>query len=158
VAGEIPEPAAESTPLTAFRCGLLHALGAFGTGDLTGEELIGITGKKSWFWFGEVVMAGILAGLIAVPAGMLFAGMTEAPLAAIGAVLIFLALFIFLPKILRWATGIDAGAAIDAFGKNEHLKKVFWTLFLAVAALVLARIADPETAQKVIGLLAGAGT
>jgi hypothetical protein len=33
----------------------------------------------------------------------------------------------------------DADAVIDAFGKNEQVKKVFWTLFVAMAGLVLAR-------------------
>jgi len=46
---------------------------------------------------------------------------------------------------------------IEAFGKNEHAKRVFWTLFLAIMGLVLARIADPVSAQNVIGVLTGAG-
>jgi len=50
---------------------------------------------------------------------------------------------------------VDAGAAIDAFGRNEHLRKVFWTLFLALAGLVLARIVDPSTAQQIITALTG---
>jgi hypothetical protein len=33
----------------------------------------------------------------------------------------------------------DTNAAIDAFGKNGQVKKVFWTLFVAMAGLVLAR-------------------
>jgi len=33
--------------------------------------------KRHYFWFGEVGMAGILAGSIAVPAGIWFAGQTE---------------------------------------------------------------------------------
>jgi F0F1-type ATP synthase assembly protein I len=137
--------------------GLLHAVGAFETGDLTGEELAGITEKKSWFWLGEVLMASVLAGIMAVPAGMYFATITEAPLAIIGSAVVFLPLFIFIPKLLREAREVDAGAVIEAFGKNEQMKKVFWTLFLALAGLVLARIADPVTAQKVIGVLTGAG-
>jgi hypothetical protein len=111
--------------------------------------------KKSWFWLGEVAASGCLAGIIAVPAGMQFAGTTEAPLAAIGAAIVFLLLFIFLPKLIRWAAGIDAGAAIEAFGRNEYTRKVFWVLFLAVAGLVLARIVDPEMAEKIIGIISG---
>jgi hypothetical protein len=34
----------------------------------------------------------------------------------------------------------DTDAVIDAFGKNEQIKKVFWTLFVAMAGLVMARI------------------
>ena len=33
----------------------------------------------------------------------------------------------------------DVDAAIEAFGKNEQVKKVFWALFVAMAGLVLAR-------------------
>jgi hypothetical protein len=40
----------------------------------------------------------------------------------------------------------DAEAVIDAFGKNEHVKKVFWTLFIAMAGLVMARVVDPGSA------------
>jgi len=36
----------------------------------------------------------------------------------------------------------DADAAIEAFGKNEQVKRVFWTLFVAMAGLVLARVVD----------------
>jgi uncharacterized RDD family membrane protein YckC len=37
------------------------------------------------------------------------------------------------------------------------VKKVFWTLFVAMAGLVLARVVDPVTAQQVRGLLRGWG-
>ena len=46
-------------------------------------------------------------------------------------------------------------AAIEAFGKNEQIKKVFWTLFIAMAGLVLARILDPVMAQQVVGIIMG---
>ncbi len=51
----------------------------------------------------------------------------------------------------------DADVVIEAFGKNEQVKKVFWTLFIAVAGLVLARVVDPETAQKIVGVVTGMG-
>jgi hypothetical protein len=76
-------------------------------------------------------------------------GITELPLAVIGAAVLFL------PRLMRWAMRIDTGAAFDTFGKNEHLRKIFWTLFIALAGLVLARIVDPTTAQQVIGALTG---
>ena len=50
-----------------------------------------------------------------------------------------------------------SSSEIDAFGRNEHLRKVFWALFLALAGLVLARIVDPATAQNILGILAGTG-
>jgi len=35
------------------------------------------------------------------------------------------------------------------------IKKVFWTLFVTMAGLVLARVVDPVTAQQVVGMLIG---
>src|SRR5208283_4498967 len=95
---EIPGPV-EGSALTAFRCGLLHATGAFDLADLSGEERAGVAEQKSWFWF---------------------AARTELPLAVIGAAILFLPLFIFLPKLIRQAMQVDTVAAIDAFGRNEH--------------------------------------
>ena len=102
-------------------------------------------------------MAGILAGSIAVPAGIWFAGQTEISLAFIGAAVLFLPLFVFMPKLIQCAMKADADAAIEAFGKNEQVKKVFWTLFVAMAGLVLARVVDPVTAQQVVGIITGMG-
>jgi hypothetical protein len=70
---------------------------------------------------------------------------------------VFLPLFVFLPKILRWAAKADVDAAIEAFGKNEHIKKVFWIFFASMAGLVLARVVDPYTAQQLAGLITGMG-
>ena len=33
---------------------------------------------------------------------------------------------------------------IDTFGKNEYVKKVFWTLLVAMAGLVLAQVVDGD--------------
>jgi len=59
----------------------------------------------------------------------------------------------------RWGQRSDIRtiAVIDAFGKNEQVKKVFWTLFVAMAGLVLARVMDPMTAQQVVGIITGMG-
>jgi hypothetical protein len=46
-------------------------------------------------------------------------------------------------------------AVNDTFGKNGQVKKVFWTLFVAMAGLVLARVVDPVTAQQVVGMITG---
>jgi hypothetical protein len=51
----------------------------------------------------------------------------------------------------------DTEAAINAFGKNERVKKVFRTLFIAMAGLVLALGVDPVTAQQVVGMITGMG-
>jgi len=137
--------------------GMLHTLGIFDVSTLTDAENVNYARKKHYFWFGEVVMAGILAGSIAVPAGIWFAGQTETSLAFIGAAVLFLPLFVFLPKLIQRAMKTDADAVINAFGKNEQVKKVFWTLFVAMAGLVLARVVDPVTAQQVVALITGIG-
>jgi len=137
--------------------GMLNTLGIFDLSALTNEERLNYSDKRHYFWFGEVGMAGILAGSIAVPAGIWFAGRAEISLAFIGAAVLFLPLFVFMPKLVQCAMKADANAVIDAFGKNEQVKKVFWTLFVAMAGLVLARVVDPVTAQQVVALITGIG-
>jgi F0F1-type ATP synthase assembly protein I len=92
-----------------------------------------------------------------VLAGIWFAGQTEISLAFFGAAVLFLPLFVFMPKLIQYAMKADADAAIEAFGKNEQIKKVFWTLFVAMAGLVMARVVDPVTAQQVVGMITGMG-
>ncbi len=78
------------------------------------------------------------------------------PIASVVAVL-FLPLFVFLPKLIQRGIKADTDTAIEAFGKNEQVKKVFWALFVAMAGLVLARVVDPVTAQQVVGIISGLG-
>ena len=133
--------------------GMLNTLGIFDVSKLTNDENVNYSQKKHYFWFGEVGMAGILAGSIAVPAGIFLAGRAEISLAFIGAVVLFLPLFVFLPKLIQRAMKADTDAVIDMFGKNEQVKKVFWTLFVVMAGLVLARVVDPVTAQQVVEVI-----
>ena len=100
-------------------------------------------------------MAALLAGSIAVPVGVWFAGITALPLAFIGAAVLFLPLFVFLPRLIRYAMKADTDAVLDAFGKNEQVKKVFWALFAATAGLVLTQVVDPATAERIAGMIAG---
>ena len=137
--------------------GMLNTLGIFDVSTLTDVDSVNYAQKKHYFWFGEVGMAGILAGSIAVPAGIWCSGQTEISLAFIGAAVLFLPLFVFMPKLVQCAMKADAEAAIEAFGKNEQVKRVFWTLFVAMAGLVLARVVDPVTAQQIVGILSAAG-
>ena len=51
----------------------------------------------------------------------------------------------------------DTDAVINAFWKNEQLKKVFWTVFVAMAGSVMARVVDPVTSQLVMGIIPGMG-
>jgi len=135
--------------------GMLNTLGVFDLSALTNEERLNYSDKRHYFWFGEVGMAAMLAGVFAVPAGIFLAGRAEITLAFIGAAVLFLPLFVFLPKLLQQAMTADTDAAIEAFGKNEQVKRVFWTLFVAMAGLVLARVVDPVTAQQVVGMITG---
>ena len=137
--------------------GMLNTLGIFDLSSLTNEERLNYSDKRHYFWFGEVGMACILAGSIAVPAGIFLAGRAEISLAFVGAAVLFLPLFVFMPKLIQRAMKADTEAAINAFGKNEQVKKVFWTLFVAMAGLVLAQVVDPVTAQNVVGMITGMG-
>ena len=143
------------TALRALWWGVLHAIGMFGVEALTEEEKIEGAERRAWFSVGEVTMAGILAGSIAVPAGFWFSGITAPPLAVIGGAVIFLPLFIFLPRLIQYAMKTDPDAVLDAFGKNEQIKKVFWTFFIATAGLVLAQVLDPAAAGKIVGKIVG---
>jgi hypothetical protein len=137
--------------------GMLNTLGIFDVSKLTEAENVNYSQKNHYFWFGEVMMASNLAGSIAVPAGIWFAGQTEISLAFIGAAVLFLPLFVFMPKLIQRGMKADTDAVIDAFGKNEQVKKVFWTLFVAMAGLVMARVVDPVTAQQIVGIITGIG-
>ena len=141
--------------LRALWWGVLHAVGMFGVENLTDEEKIDGAEKRAWFSVGEVTMASILAGSLAVPAGFWFATITVLPLAVIGGAVLFLPLFVFLPRLTRSAMKADTDAVLDAFGKNEQVKKVFWTFFIATAGLVLAQVVDPATAESIVRTIAG---
>jgi len=145
----------EITPARSFCWGVLHAIGMFDMADLTNEEKIDCADEKTYFSLGEACMAGMLAACVAVPACAWFAARTDLPLAFIGAAVIFLPLFIFLPGLIRSAMRTDTDAVLYAFGKNEHIRKIFWALFLAVAGLVLARVLDPATVRQILGILTG---
>jgi hypothetical protein len=58
---------------------------------------------------------------------------------------------------MQHAMKTDTEAAINAFGKNEQVKRVFRTLFVAMAGLVLARVVDPVIAQQMVGMIVGMG-
>jgi hypothetical protein len=64
-------------------------------------------------------------------------------------------LFVVLPKLLLRAMNADTNAVIDAFGKNEHARKVFWTAFVVMTGLVVTRVLDPATAQQVVAAITG---
>ena len=155
------EPAcgpAVSAATRTFCRGILHAIGMFDPAVMTEDEKKEDPAEyRTWFCLGETCMAGLLALNIAVPAFIWFAAFAPLPLAFIGAAVLFLPLFVFLPKIIRYAVKADTDAVLEAFGKNEQTKKVFWALFAALAGLVLAEVADPETTRQILGILTGTG-
>ena len=137
--------------------GILSALGIFDPSVLIDDERAIWTEKRHYFWFGEVVAAAGLAGLITVPAGFVLLDRASPPVAFTGAALIFLALFVFLPKLVRYAMKADTEKIVETFGKNEQVKKVFWSIFAVLAGLVLAQVVDPVTAQQIVVLITGMG-
>ena len=137
--------------------GMLNTLGIFDLSALTNEERLNYSDKRHYFWFGEVGMAAMLAGVFVVPIGIFLAGRTEISLAFISAAILFLPLFVFLPKLIQHGLHADVDVVIDAFGKNEQVKKVFWSLFVVMAGLVLAKVLDPVSVQQVVGVIGSSG-
>jgi hypothetical protein len=148
---------ADPDEMHAVWYGMLNALGKFDVSLLTDAEKANYLLKKHYFWFGEVGMASNLAATFAIPLGFFLAGRAEITLAVIGAAVLFLPLFVFLPKLIQYGMKADTDAAIETFGKNEQVKKVFWALFVAMAGLVLTRVVDPGTAQQIVGIITGIG-
>ena len=139
-----------------FCWGVLHAIGMFDPAGLSNEEKVQDMAEfRTWFCMGETCMAALLAANIAVPTGVWFAGITALPLAFIGTAVLFLPLFVFLPRLIRYAMKADTDSVLDAFGKNEQTRKVFWALFTVTAGLVLAQVVDPAAAQQIVGIFAG---
>jgi hypothetical protein len=108
-------------------------------------------------WFGKVVSAAALAGMFTVPPGISLAGKTGSMLSFIIAAMLFLVLFVFLPKFIRKGMKTDTDTIILLFGKNEQVKKVFWSVFIVPAGFVLAQLVDPATTQAILQLLSDTG-
>jgi hypothetical protein len=147
--------AADLRELHAAWYGMLNTVGIFDPAVLTDAEQATYAERRHYFWFGEVGSAALLAGIFAVPAGIILDAGAGKAFAFTGAAMIFLLLFIFLPKLIRQAMKADTETILTTFGKNEQFRKVFWAVFVALAGLVLAQIADPATAQEVLRLITG---
>lgn len=148
---------ADAGELHAVWYGILSTLGFFDPAALTDGEKEAYARRRSCFWFGEVVSSAALAGIFSVPLGMLLCLKGGTAAAFTGAALIFLLLFVFLPKLIRIAMKTDTEMILELFGRNEQFRKIFWTVFLALAGLVLAQVVDPQTAQEILALLTGSG-
>jgi hypothetical protein len=83
--------------------GMLNTIGIFDLSALTDIERLTYAEKRHYFWFGEVEMAANLAGTFAAPVGIFLAGRTDMSLAFNGAAVLFLPLFVFLPKLIQRA-------------------------------------------------------
>jgi hypothetical protein len=152
-----PGIVADMQELRAAWYGMLNTLGIFDPAVLTDPERAVFAGRRDYFWFGEVASAAALAGAFTVPAGMFLAGKSGSPLSFTIAAMIFLLLFIFLPRLIRRAMKTDTETILNLSGKNEQFRNVFWTVFIALAGLVLAQVVDPATAQEILRLLTGMG-
>jgi hypothetical protein len=135
--------------------GMLNTLGIFDPAVLTDPERAVFAERRDYFWFGEVASAAVLAGAFTIPLGMVLAEKSGYPLSFIIAAMIFLLLFIFLPGLIRKGMSTDTDTIIRLFGKNEQVKKVFWSVFIILAGFTLAQVVDPATAQEILRLLTG---
>jgi hypothetical protein len=149
--------AADMQELLAAWFGILNTAGIFDPEVLTDTERAVCAERRDYFWFGEVVSAAALAGAFTVPLGMSLTGKTGSLFSFTIAAMLFLLLFVFLPKLIRKAMMTDTDTIILLFGKNEQVKKVFWTVFIVLAGFVLAQVVDPATAQEIIRILTGTG-
>jgi len=135
--------------------GALNTIGIFDPTILDNEEKEIYAGNRHYFWFGEVVSAAMLAGAITVPLGRFLAEKTGCMLSFTIAAMLFLLLFVFLPKLIRQGMKTDTETILLLFGKNEQVKKVFWTVFIVLAGFVLAQVVDPDTVQQIVAILTG---
>jgi hypothetical protein len=146
---------ADMQELHAAWFGMLNTVGIFDPAVLTDPERAVFAERRDYFWFGEVASAAVLAGAFTILPGMVLAEKSGYPLSFTIAAMIFLLLFIFLPRLIRQAMKTDTETILNLFGKNEQFRKVFWTVFIALAGLVLAQVVDPATAQEILRLLTG---
>jgi len=149
--------AAGTESLHAVWYGVLSTLGIFDAGALDEAEKEVYAEKRHCFWFGEVATAAVLAGAIAAPVGSILAAKTGPALAFTATAVLFLPLFVFLPKFLKRALQADTDAVLDLFGKNEQVQRAFWGIFAVFAGLVLAQALDPASAQRIAEILAELG-
>jgi hypothetical protein len=137
--------------------GALSTAGIFDPAVLSNEEKEIYAGNRHYFWFGEVASAAALAGAFTVPLGMYLGEKTGNLLSFTMAAMLFLLLFVFLPKLIRQGMMADTEMIIQLFGRNEQTKKVFWSVFIVMAGFVLAQVVDPVMAQQIIRIITGMG-
>jgi hypothetical protein len=150
-----PSIVADEEELHAAWYGMLSTIGIFDPAGLSDAEQANYAERRHYFWFGEVASAAVLAGIFTMPVEIFLDAKAGTAFAFTGAAMIFLLLFIFLPKLIRQAMKTDTETIITVFGRNEQFRKVFWTVFIALAGLVLAQVVDPATADSIVRMIAG---
>ncbi|MFA5213368.1 MAG: hypothetical protein WC406_08545 [Methanoregula sp.] len=88
--------------------------------------------------------------------GIYLAGRTGIAPAFILAMIVFMPLFVFLPKLIQRGMQADGQAVIEAFGKNEVVMRVCWMVSIAIAGFVVTKVLDPGVAQQVVGVMTSA--
>jgi hypothetical protein len=146
---------ADIEELHAAWYGILSTMGIFDPATLSNEEKKIYARNRHYFWFGEVASAAALAGAITVPLGTFLLEKTGSLLSFTIAAMLFLLLFVFLPKFIRQGMMTDTETILAIFGKNEQVKKVFWSVFVVLASFVLAQMLDPIAAERIAGVIAG---
>jgi len=86
---------------------------------------------------------------------MYLAEKTGSMLSFIIVMMLFLLLFVFLQKLIQWGMMTDTETILALFGRNEQVKKVFWSVFIVLAGFVLAQVVDPEMAREIVSILTG---
>ena len=71
--------------------------------------------------------------------------------------IVFMPLFVFMPKLIQRGMQADAQAVVEAFGKNEHVMRVIWALVVAMTGLVITKVLDPGMAQQAVGVIGLSG-
>jgi hypothetical protein len=114
---------ADMQELLAAWFGMLNTAGIFDPAALTDPERAVYAERRDYFWFGEVTSAAVLAGAFTVPLGIYLAGKSGSVLSFTIAAMIFLLLFIFLPRLIRLAMKTDGETVLDLFGKTSSSGK-----------------------------------
>ncbi|WP_292345576.1 MULTISPECIES: hypothetical protein [unclassified Methanoregula] len=88
-----------------------------------------------------------------MPAWVLLSEKGRSMLSFTIAAMIFLLLFLFLPKMIRKAMSTDIDTIIQLIGRNKQMKKVFWSVFVILAGFVLTQVLEPEMAREILALI-----
>jgi hypothetical protein len=109
-----------------------------------------VRARRSCEWRAERASIRLASEYGTVPAGFVLLDGASPARAFTGAALIFLLLFVFLPKIIRYAMKADTETIFIAFGKNEQVKKCVLEHLRRARRMVLAGTIDPAIVQTIV--------